>query len=88
MEPTPGSANGVVGIELLNDNNTSFQAYPNPVDGSEVFFNQMANVVVFNVVGQVVTQARQVNQLSVDGWESGIYLVRTEQGETIRLIVK
>lgn len=88
QQPTPGSENGVVGIDLLNSSASAFVAYPNPVDGSEVFFNQLVNVAVFNVVGQEITRARQVNQLSVEGWDAGIYLILTETGDSVRLIVK
>lgn len=85
-EPTPGAANiPSVGIEEVNGENP-LMVYPNPVKDGTVFFNRFIDVQVINLLGQPVSQARQVNQLDVSAFEAGIYILRTPEGDTVRLI--
>ncbi len=65
-----------------------FAVYPNPVSGSELFFNQVADVVVYNTTGSIVMDAKQVNRIAVDQLKAGVYIIRTANAEVVRVVVR
>jgi DNA/RNA endonuclease YhcR with UshA esterase domain len=65
-----------------------FAVYPNPVSGSELFFNQVADVVVYNTTGSIVMNAKQVNRIAVDQLKAGVYIIRTANAEVVRVVVR
>ena len=76
------------GIDNLEGNKTSFVAFPNPNNIGEVRFNMEVTVTVRNILGQTVKSAKEVTSLDISDLESGVYLIQSEEGDTIRFIVE
>lgn len=76
------------GIDNLEGNKTSFVAFPNPNNIGEVRFNMEVTVTVRNILGQTVKSAKEVASLDISDLESGVYLIQSEEGDTIRFIVE
>lgn len=89
-ETTPAASNNNGIVLSVSDVNgkVSFVAYPNPVSGSEIYFNYTVDVTVYNTVGQLVESAKQVNSLNVDNYKNGVYFIRTNEGEVVRMVVR
>ena len=71
--------------EELDRNSTSFKAYPNPtVD--VLFFDQQITGQVFNEAGMLMGQINNENELNVQNWSSGLYIVVTKDQGTRRFV--
>ncbi|MFN3406061.1 MAG: LamG-like jellyroll fold domain-containing protein [Cytophagaceae bacterium] len=67
------------GINKKADNAMSI--YPNPAQGGNVHFSKALNAVkVMNMQGATVAQAAELQELNVEGWKSGLYLIVAEEG--------
>lgn len=64
-----------------------FQVWPNPV-ARELNFNTVTDAAIFNLNGQLMRVFRQVKTADVSDLKPGIYLVKNEKGETVKLIVQ
>lgn len=87
---TPNASNnsGVVLNVIANSAlNNALSVYPNPVQ-NEVFFNKTVDVQIFTITGKLVKEVKAVNTLNVSDFNNGVYLIRTAEGETVRLIKK
>lgn len=84
--PTPAKNND---IAELNENliASSLYAYPNPAS-QEVYLSKKATFQVFDLNGKVVVSQNNVNYFKVENLQSGIYILRTELGETIKISVR
>ena len=81
---------GVV-VSVISYSNVDFiplSVYPNPTTGSEVNFNKMVNIQVYNIAGQRLFVDNNVSRLNVDQFDSGLYLIQTDEGELVKLIIK
>lgn len=68
---------------------TQLVVYPNPtVANTTVRFNEKITFEVYDVLGNRVASARNTNEFAVANLASGAYLIRTNNGEVIRMIVK
>ncbi len=76
------------GINNLDGNKTSLVAFPNPNNIGEVRFNMEISVTVRNILGQTVKSAKEVTSLDISDLDSGVYLIQSEEGDTIRFIVE
>ncbi|MBD79042.1 MAG: hypothetical protein CL840_09000 [Crocinitomicaceae bacterium] len=77
-----------VGINELTANRVPLVAFPNPNNVGEVRFNMEVSVTVRNILGQTVKTGNEVTSLNISDLESGVYLIQSEQGDTVRLIVE
>jgi hypothetical protein len=75
-------------ISYSNVNFTPLSVYPNPTTGTEVNFNKTVNIQVYNLAGQRLFTDNNVSRLDVTRFNSGLYLVKTDEGELVKLIVK
>ena len=90
--PTPNASNddGIV-VSVISYSKVDFTpllVYPNPVIGSEVNFNKIVNIQVYNLAGQRLFVDNNVSRLNVDQFDSGLYLIQTDEGELVKLIIK
>jgi DNA/RNA endonuclease YhcR with UshA esterase domain len=68
---------------------TQLVVYPNPTAANAtVRFNEKITFEVYDVLGNRVASARNTNEFAVANLASGAYLIRTNNGEVIRMIVK
>ena len=68
--------------------NSPLTLYPNPSGNNVITLNKISSYVVYDLLGQEVVKASNVKTIDAKGFEAGIYLVKTEIGETIKLIIK
>jgi hypothetical protein len=89
--PTPGETNSngaIVSVKNVLINGVALNVYPNPVNGTDVQFNKTVSIEVYSITGQIVYTSSHVNRLNVSNFETGIYVIRTDEGEIVKLIVK
>ena len=89
---TPNEPNdGGIVVSVISYSNVDFiplSVYPNPVIGSEVNFNKIVNIQVYNMAGQRLFVDNNVSRLNVDQFQPGLYLIQTDEGELVKLIIK
>nr|MCU0359051.1 T9SS type A sorting domain-containing protein [Cyclobacteriaceae bacterium] len=64
-----------------------FQVYPNPAGKQWVAFNRKVNVVVTNNLGQLVAGYNDAEGFDTANYAPGIYFIRTDLGEVVKLII-
>jgi hypothetical protein len=64
-----------------------FQVYPNPAGKQWVDFNKRVDVVVTNNLGQIVARYSDAEGFDTTNFAPGIYFVRNELGEVVKLII-
>ncbi|KOS08278.1 hypothetical protein AM493_08995 [Flavobacterium akiainvivens] len=65
-----------------------FVVFPNPAESGIAYFNRAADVEVFDYTGKKVYEAKQALSINTANLAAGIYLVKTGEGITKKLIVK
>jgi DNA/RNA endonuclease YhcR with UshA esterase domain len=91
-----GSMSGWISFEFTTLNTSieafgkenNLVAYPNPNGIGEVRFNKEVSVTVRNILGQPVKSGDRIQSLNISDLESGVYLIESNEGDTIRLIVQ
>lgn len=73
--------------ETNNTDKMALKIYPNPVSGSEVNFNKTVSVEVYDAVGKMVLNEKNVNQLNVQNLKSGLYFIKSSDGEIVKMIL-
>lgn len=83
-----GWTEGAVGIfegeELEGD---AFSIYPNPTS-RQLYFNKTSDVAIYDMNGRLQETHMAVDMIYVDHLASGVYFVKTAEGEAQRLIVE
>lgn len=64
------------------------QLFPNPSRGEVVRLSKMSSITVLDMLGQQVDRVNNTNTLDVSSYEKGIYLVRSDAGEVVRMVVR
>lgn len=64
------------------------RVYPNPVTGGVVRFSRPVSYRLFDSYGRVVATGSHVSQTTVTGFAPGMYILKTDDGETVKLMVK
>lgn len=65
----------------------TFSIYPNPV-ARELHLSKVMNVAIYNTNGQRIKVFRDVKTIDVSDMASGVYFIRSEEGETLKFIVE
>jgi hypothetical protein len=76
-------------IASLNENVkilTPLSAYPNP-SSDLVFLNKAVDFELYTINGSLVLRHKNVKQFSVSDLKKGVYILRTSESETIKIIV-
>lgn len=69
------------------ENNDDFIAYPNPVTNGILYFNQSANITLYDMAGRQLIIKNNSNELDVSGLSSGTYLLLTDFGKKIKVVI-
>ncbi|MGB1103857.1 MAG: CotH kinase family protein [Crocinitomicaceae bacterium] len=85
--PTPVANNDLASQEEDLLILTPLKAYPNP-SSDMVFLNKNATFKLFNMQGQLVLTAKNVNEFEVGRLDAGIYLLQADNQETLRIVVR
>ncbi len=73
----------------LSTNSNTFKMYPNPVNGNEIlYFNQQVSVRLFDLQGREIAHKANTISFNIPNLPSGTYLLKTNTGETQKVIVK
>ncbi|MEN9611354.1 MAG: hypothetical protein RLZZ628_2168 [Bacteroidota bacterium] len=74
-----------------NDNRvveTNVLVYPNPVNGDEIHFTQPTSFTIADMTGKIMAnQPEKVEIWSIDHLPNGIFLIRTDTNQSIKLVV-
>lgn len=88
---TPGESNdnGVIAsvISPSISGPVPLVAYPNPASYGQVYFNKQVTISVYSINGQLLMTKQNVFELNIEGFNSGMYFIKTENGEMVKLIV-
>ena len=81
------TSSALLGTDHFNANN-GFAMYPNPATTGVVNFNRALSVSVYDYTGKQVLTAANTSTINVSGLSAGLYLVKTTEGATQKLLVK
>lgn len=86
-QPTPNAFNQNFNSlgEIING--PSLQVYPNPSSGF-ITFNKTISFTLFDVLGKSIKTELNKNSIDVSNLDAGIYVLRSTDEETIKIIVK
>lgn len=66
----------------------TFVLFPNPASDGIVYFNRVADIEVYDFTGKLIHSEKQALTINTASLSSGIYLVKTSEGITKKLVVK
>lgn len=82
--PTPLRTNNLASDQTYNLD--PLQAFPNP-SNTIIHLNKKCDFQIFNLSGELIQTNNKGNKIDVSNYPSGIYILRNEFNETIKLIV-
>lgn len=65
----------------------TFNVFPNPAKNNLVYFNKMASYTLFDMTGKAIKSAENALTIETTGLSSGMYLIKTTEGQTVQLLV-
>lgn len=63
-----------------------FMIYPNPISDGLLKINKISNVSIFDITGRETMNVKNVNQIDISNLSSGVYFVKDEGGNVLRLV--
>ena len=81
---TNGWVLSVVNASAVN----ALEAYPNPISNGSINFNKVISFDIYSITGQIVTSQANVNSFDISNLNSGVYVIKTTDGEILRMVVK
>lgn len=84
--PTPGRSNNTTPVEETQADNRLI-VYPNPGYGANVRLNQKINCRIYNSRGTMVFKGTEVDEINLQDYPSGLYVILTDDGRSIKFIV-
>lgn len=85
---TPNAANVTTSLNKLTYTNDDFIIFPNPSTAKAIYTNKVVSGSIYNLLGARVSTFENSRKINIEGFTPGIYLVKTSNGETQKLIVK
>lgn len=82
---TPDASNNGGTINVRESLDSPLNAYPNPSQ-DWVHFNQFISATVFDIAGKTIMNFKNEQSISTSSWQSGLYIIRTENGSVLQLI--
>lgn len=83
------SVGQLTGIEEneLNSYSSDLLVYPNPADDAIVYLNTKSDVSIYSISGQLIRKFNQVDSFDISAFESGMYIVKDNKGNSQKLII-
>jgi hypothetical protein len=81
------SINDHTSVDDLSTYNNPLLVFPNPAKSGEIYFNKPVSGQLLDIQGRLITTINDSRTLSVPEIEKGIYLFRSNEGETIKAII-
>jgi hypothetical protein len=66
---------------------TELQVFPNPAS-KIVYLSEVTDLAIYDITGKRIAVHRQVNQIDIEQYQAGTYLIKFEDGSTKSLIIK
>lgn len=67
----------------------TFVIFPNPASNSElVYFNRVADIELYDITGKLILSEKEALSINTSKLQTGVYLVKTSEGITKKLVVK
>jgi hypothetical protein len=85
--PTPQYSNLLTGIRVIPVPTDPLSIHPNPVHAGFFYFNRPVSGSIFNMWGQKIMEVKESDHAQIPSLEQGVYIFRSEQGETLRFVV-
>lgn len=85
IETTPDASNNGATISITASEKMPLQAYPNPARDF-IRFNETMNLELYSISGTLLEKHINVNQLALSHLSSGIYLLRSDKGQVLRMV--
>lgn len=82
---TPDASNSLGTINIQESKGAKLIVYPNPVSTS-IQFNTAITGVVSDIMGKRITSFENARSIDASYWLSGVYLLHTIDGSTMRII--
>ncbi|MBS7787062.1 T9SS type A sorting domain-containing protein [Flavobacterium sp. CYK-55] len=73
---------------VFEANNNSFTVAPNPSNKEIVLFNKTVDIEVYDILGKMIVKSNNTSSLDTTNFNSGVYMIKTANGQTQKLIVK
>ena len=85
--PTPRYSNLSTGTDDFPAPAETLILYPNPVSEGVFYFNKRVSGAIYNIMGQKMMDLVETEQVPVTLLEEGLYIFRSEEGDSVRFIV-
>ncbi len=85
IETTPDASNNGATVSIKSSEKMPLFAYPNPARDF-IRFNETMNVELYSISGTLLERHININQLAVSHLSSGIYLLRSDKGQVLRMV--
>ncbi|MEL1244279.1 choice-of-anchor I family protein [Flavobacterium sp. DGU11] len=72
----------------FNNSPKAFSVFPNPSVGGIAYFNRAADIEVYDYSGKLILSQKQALTIDTSKMASGIYLIKTAEGITRKLLVE
>ena len=73
----------------VNQPANTFAMFPNPSENNGlVYFNRAADIEVYDLSGKLLLSQKAAQTLNTHNWAAGLYLVKTAEGITKKLLIK
>lgn len=67
----------------------TFVIFPNPASNSQtVYFNRVADIELYDITGKLILSEKEALSINTSKLQTGVYLVKTSEGITKKLVVK
>jgi hypothetical protein len=87
VNPTPGWTNTYSLTSAAPVRAIGLTVYPNPVADGTLYLSEPRDIILVNQLGHRIIQKNHVNHLDVSILPPGIYFLKTEKREVIRIVI-
>lgn len=84
-ETTPEESNNGAIVYVQQIDALTLDVFPNPTS-DRLIFSKVADINVYSINGALISSHNRVSILDVKDWANGIYLLKTTEGEVIRVV--
>ncbi|MDX2444011.1 MAG: CotH kinase family protein [Bacteroidales bacterium] len=83
---TPGYSNLSTSSPLQDSGDNPLKVYPNPFTHGVLFLNKNVSVFLFDISGRNILQMTSTSQIDLTDFPAGLYILRTTDGESVKII--
>lgn len=84
---SPGANNIISNTATQQSDDENLIIYPNPVSDGIIYLSQNRNIRLYNSFGQLMYVKNDIRELHVKSLPQGLYILQTERGEIIQIVI-